>query len=846
MKNLKKVLALVLAFACAFTMFAGAAFTDQADISQTEAVDMLSALGVINGYTDGSFKPDATITRAEAAKMIYTIWNGGNDDASAFKWKSVFNDVYSGHWAEGYINFCYTNGIINGTSATTFAPEESVTGTQLAKMLLICMGYQADKSGLEGTGYSQRTNALATQNGLYNDVAASVSAAMPRQYAAQIMYNALKADTVLWSTDNNAYSKVSTTSYKMVQNANGTFSLEETVTYETMGKKCMGLETVEDLLLTAVETENGRDTYSLNGGAFTRVANDYSDLIGQRVNVMIKDDDTSKVYGVYADEDSSVIATGVVGQLEADGNDAVKLDGTSYDLDGKITDGNVYETNQDTASLTLKEVMNAQDNDAWSVKLIDVDGDGDVNHAVVTKVTVGEVTYVNNDTIRVDVVGGKRESYDFADENIYEGVAKDDWAVIVDKAYTVDDKYAITKADVVTGRVQSVRNGDEIRIDGTWYDKADVCTDKTPSIGNTVDLVVVGGMYFSCDGSSGNVDVAVVTGVGNWNNMDGVAEVRLMFDDGTEETVSVEYYDETGKNDPSDLDTVDSAKITRNNYNDVIVEGTMVVYDIDDDNYWLTVVANGAIPGSSDYTGVVVNDADYRYDEDRAAVYANDSVYDIADDAMVVILDDDDDYNYMTGESLLTRNDIAFDNNGYLVVNSDEEIVALFGATSDTVTSGDKMYGYVVDVLVAENADGDEATFVDIITADGYQDEVETDYSTRNATDLIGNVYSYTMDGDVYALDSQAVTRGEITNINGNAIRIKTTSGTDRVTLTEDSVVIAIDSSDAPDGTVTDDIEYAGDTAVVADEGQINALYHANTDGEIEVLIVETSTNSVF
>ena len=71
MKNLKKVLALVLAFACAFTMFAGAAFTDQADIQQTEAVDMLAALGVINGYTDGSFKPNETISRAEAAKMIY-------------------------------------------------------------------------------------------------------------------------------------------------------------------------------------------------------------------------------------------------------------------------------------------------------------------------------------------------------------------------------------------------------------------------------------------------------------------------------------------------------------------------------------------------------------------------------------------------------------------------------------------------------------------------------------------------------------------------------------------------------------------------------------------------------
>ena len=50
MKNLKKILALVLAFACAFTMFAGAAFTDQADIKvKDEVVDTLVELGVIEG-----------------------------------------------------------------------------------------------------------------------------------------------------------------------------------------------------------------------------------------------------------------------------------------------------------------------------------------------------------------------------------------------------------------------------------------------------------------------------------------------------------------------------------------------------------------------------------------------------------------------------------------------------------------------------------------------------------------------------------------------------------------------------------------------------------------------------
>ena len=54
-------------------MFAGAAFTDQADIKASEAVDTLVALGVVNGYDDGSFKPNGTVTRAEMAKMIYVL-----------------------------------------------------------------------------------------------------------------------------------------------------------------------------------------------------------------------------------------------------------------------------------------------------------------------------------------------------------------------------------------------------------------------------------------------------------------------------------------------------------------------------------------------------------------------------------------------------------------------------------------------------------------------------------------------------------------------------------------------------------------------------------------------------
>ena len=80
--HLKKILALVLAFACAFTMFAGAAFTDQADIKATDAVNMLSSLGVITGYTDGSYQPNKVVTRAEMAKMIFVVRNNKIDDSA--------------------------------------------------------------------------------------------------------------------------------------------------------------------------------------------------------------------------------------------------------------------------------------------------------------------------------------------------------------------------------------------------------------------------------------------------------------------------------------------------------------------------------------------------------------------------------------------------------------------------------------------------------------------------------------------------------------------------------------------------------------------------------------------
>ena len=806
---------------------------------------MLSALGVINGYTDGSFKPDATITRAEAAKMIYTIWNGGNDDASAFEWKSVFNDVYSGHWAEGYINFCYTNGIINGTSATTFSPEEAVTGTQLAKMLLICMGYQADKSGLEGTGYSQRTNALATQNGLYNDVAASVSAAMPRQYAAQIMYNALKADTVKWSTDSNAYEKVTTTSMSMEQDKDGKWQLVQTTTNETMGKKCMGLDTIENVQVREIDKENGRDTFTVKtslSNDFTRVTTDYSDLLGMTVNVMVKDDDFSKVYGMYVDEDCSVVATGVVGQLEKDDADTFKLDGTSYDTDNDVDETWVYTLNSDSSykkAVTLASIIgDAADkhNDAYSIKLIDTDNDGDVNHAVITPVYVTQVDYTNDKTMRVDganLISGVDTSYDYADHTIAEDLETDDWVVVTDANYTVDDKAVIAKADVLTGTVQSTREkSQEIRIDGTWYKAADVCDDNLPSIGDDVDLVVLGGMYFDVSGASASLDVAVVTGVGNYNRMDKALEVRLMFKDGTEEIVNVEKWGNV------EGAALDGDKTT-------VTEDVLVSYDINDDKYTLDTISKSWMQGGTDdepeYVGVTGTGM---YDESRESITIG-KEYDIDESATIffnVDPDDDDDYMTVSGADLMNLDDIDFAGTAYGIVK-DGAIVAMFAQTNDNVVSSDKSYGYIISAWKQQSSDGDDdnAMWVDIMTEDGLQEEVETSETFNSSWE--GKVVTYTMNGDIMALDTENAVIGSVVNKSNRSVEIKTADGVNRYRITDDTIIIGIDG-------VGDDAEFAGNGASLIKEpyndGYKNIFFKANNDDEIEIAIVQVDPDEQF
>ena len=147
MRNLQKILALALALIMSFSLVvtANAAFSDEADINETynESVNVLAQLEVFRGYTDGSYKPQDSITRAEVAAIIYRIATGDVSDSqvSLYSDWNRFKDVASGSWYAGYVNYCANAEYIKGYEDGSFRPNNNVTGYEALAMILRAVGY---------------------------------------------------------------------------------------------------------------------------------------------------------------------------------------------------------------------------------------------------------------------------------------------------------------------------------------------------------------------------------------------------------------------------------------------------------------------------------------------------------------------------------------------------------------------------------------------------------------------------------------------------------------------------------------------------------------------------------
>ena len=206
MRNLKKVLSLVLCVAMLLSvmvMGTGAVtLTDSEDISPQyrEAAEVLTGMGIINGYEDDSFKPQQSITRAEVATMIYRAATSDVTDSQTGLYVDYdkFIDVDADDWFAGYVNFCGNAELIKGYEDDSFRATENVTGYQVLAMILRAVGY--DQNGeFTGTGWEIRTASTAQSLDILKNVQeATLGQAATRELVAELIFQALNVPTVTY------------------------------------------------------------------------------------------------------------------------------------------------------------------------------------------------------------------------------------------------------------------------------------------------------------------------------------------------------------------------------------------------------------------------------------------------------------------------------------------------------------------------------------------------------------------------------------------------------------------------------------------------------------------------
>lgn len=193
MKNLKKVLAFVLAFTMVLGFAVSASvFPDvEENASYAEAVTILNSLKIMVGDDNGKFNPDDTITRAEVTAVIVRM-TGLEAAANGAKGATAFTDVAADHWATGYINLAYQSGIINGYGDGTFGPSDPVTHEQAIKMIVAALGYTP--KALNNGGYPSGYLVIASQKGVTTGVSGSAGEPAKRSAVARAVFNALTVE----------------------------------------------------------------------------------------------------------------------------------------------------------------------------------------------------------------------------------------------------------------------------------------------------------------------------------------------------------------------------------------------------------------------------------------------------------------------------------------------------------------------------------------------------------------------------------------------------------------------------------------------------------------------------
>ena len=480
MKNLKRIFSLALAgtmLAGMLTVGASAAdFTDADSIKNSEAVDTMVALNIINGKDDGSFAPEATVTRAEMAKMITIMLNGGSEPAlTASASNAKFTDI-GGHWAQKYIEYCVSQNVIAGRGDGTFAPDATVTGTEAAKMALTALGYNSEVFNFTGIDWQVNVNAAANapSANLYDGLRTiDPSQGLSRDNAAQMLYNALDANVVEISyniTSNGVETGYVISDKKtMMTERFGAVKVVGIITSNEIAT--IGADTAEDKGETVIKLINEDDVKTFGSDSMTLKVSTDASVLGRTVSAYVKSN--AKASG--ADVMGSVVLTN---------DDKVVTDTSGKKLadlakDNKLTIPAEVKTNKDYTA-TEKASPAAGD----TTIMIDNDGDKKVDYIFVVTYQVAQISKIDTKNEKVTFKGLTGVTrVDFEDVIDYEDFEEDDYVLV----NTFGGNYYLTAPETVEGELTEYKVNDDseatkLTIDSTTYDVSAVEVNATTEL----------------------------------------------------------------------------------------------------------------------------------------------------------------------------------------------------------------------------------------------------------------------------------------------------------------------------------------------------------------------------
>ncbi len=215
MRNLKKVLALVLALMMVISLMVSAnaavTFEDAADINPQyqEAVEVLQTLGIMQGVptevpateegaeptTVNKFLPKEPLTRAQFAVILFKLATGDDGDEETYemyKTQNIYSDVPSTNYAVAHINYLNKIDAMHGIGGGKFDPDRQVTGYEVVQGLLQALGY--GKLGEFGDSWEEAklvTAAYGTSKHITTGLGIDIRKVVTRQELAALLFNAM-------------------------------------------------------------------------------------------------------------------------------------------------------------------------------------------------------------------------------------------------------------------------------------------------------------------------------------------------------------------------------------------------------------------------------------------------------------------------------------------------------------------------------------------------------------------------------------------------------------------------------------------------------------------------------